>query len=313
MSMKTCNTCFLEKAEELFIKNKKICKDCNNVKRRKQAIEKKKLLEDSTDTKTCKICQHDKLVKEFIVNMCFCKVCYAKKCRESKENKKKELLKQNIKSKQCKTCQVEKVIEQFRAGENICMLCNRDKLYAWRNENKEKFLDCCKRYRSKENVKVYTNEKKKEKYNADENYKQSLLLRNIVRNLINGTTKNPSRRSLELTGCSQQQFKQWIEYNFIDEMNWDNYGDYWNLDHIVPVSSFDLTKEEDMLLCFQWSNTAPEISKKNYEKFNKIDHVKINYFKGRALMFQDKYKYDLIIRERKASFDDEDKEQEQEQ
>lgn len=299
MSTKTCNTCLSVKSNELFIKNRNICKDCNNKKRKLENENKKKLIENSTETKCCSQCNETKLLKLFIVNTNYCKNCYNKVSAQKKLEKKHQIIENNIMEKECKNCNIVQHIDNFRAGENICYECNKKKLYTWRENNKEHFLDICKKYNSNENVKVVKNEKLKEKYHNNENYKQSVLLRNIVRNIINGVTKKPSKKSLELIGCSQEQFKQWIEFNFIDDMSWDNYGIYWNLDHVTPVSSFDLTNEEEKKVCFQWSNTVPEIAKKNYEKFNKIDDIKIGYIRGRAYMFQDKFKYDLVMREKK--------------
>ena len=43
-------------------------------------------------------------------------------------------------------------------------------------------------------------------------------------------------------------------------MNWNNYGQgfsKWNLDHIVGCNNFDLSKEEDRLVCFNYKNLRP--------------------------------------------------------
>jgi len=297
MSSKICKICSVEKPVELFIKNKNTCKDCNNNLRREAAKKKKEELENSSETKDCSICNENKLLKEFIVNTSQCKLCYNKLSKERKIAKQQEIIENNITEKNCKTCNVLQSINNFRAGENICYDCNKDKLYKWRENNKEQFLENCKKYRTKENVRLARNIKLKEKYHNDENYKKSLTLRHSIRQVISGKVKSLSKRNLELLGCTIEQFKQWIEFNFIDEMSWENYGTYWNLDHVTPVSYFDLTNEKDTLACFQWSNTIPEITKKNYEKFNKIDDIKIGYVRGKAYMFQDKFKYDLIIRD----------------
>jgi hypothetical protein len=299
MSTKTCNICLSVKSIELFIKNRNICKDCNNKKRKLENENKKKLIENSTETKCCSQCNETKLLKLFIVNTNYCKNCYNKVSAQKKLEKKQQIIENNIMEKECKTCNIVQHIDNFRAGENICYECNKKKLYTWRENNKDQFLDICKKYRSNENVKIVRNEKLKEKYHTDENYKKSLTLRHSIRQVISGRVKKLSKKNLELLGCTVEQFKQWIEFNFIDDMSWDNYGTYWNLDHVTPVSSFDLTNEEEKKVCFQWSNTVPEIAKKNYEKFNKIDDIKIGYIRGRAYMFQDKFKYDLVMREKK--------------
>ena len=40
-------------------------------------------------------------------------------------------------------------------------------------------------------------------------------------------------------------------------MSWDNHGDIWEIDHILPCSSFDLTKLEEQQKCFHFSNHQP--------------------------------------------------------
>jgi len=43
-------------------------------------------------------------------------------------------------------------------------------------------------------------------------------------------------------------------------MHWNNRGttqDSWQLDHIVGCNNFDLSKEEDKLVCFKFTNFQP--------------------------------------------------------
>ena len=39
-------------------------------------------------------------------------------------------------------------------------------------------------------------------------------------------------------------------------MTWDNYGK-WHVDHIIPVSRFDLTDPEQQKICFHFTNLQP--------------------------------------------------------
>jgi len=53
-------------------------------------------------------------------------------------------------------------------------------------------------------------------------------------------------------------------------MTWKNYGrNGWHIDHIIPVSKFDLTCDAHVRACFHHSNMQPlweadNIRKKNY-------------------------------------------------
>lgn len=59
-----------------------------------------------------------------------------------------------------------------------------------------------------------------------------------------------------IVGCSLEEFKQYIAAQFDEEMSWDNYGE-WHIDHIKPLSSFDLLDEDQVKECFHYSNTQP--------------------------------------------------------
>lgn len=43
-------------------------------------------------------------------------------------------------------------------------------------------------------------------------------------------------------------------------MSWNNYGqgiDKWNIDHIIGCNNFDLSKNEDRLVCSNYKNLRP--------------------------------------------------------
>lgn len=80
-----------------------------------------------------------------------------------------------------------------------------------------------------------------------------------------------SGHSLSILGCSSQEWKVYLESKFTDGMSWENYGE-WHIDHIVPCASFDLTKEEDQIRCFHYTNTQPLWKADNYKKGCKVDY-----------------------------------------
>lgn len=57
--------------------------------------------------------------------------------------------------------------------------------------------------------------------------------------------------------CTIEEFRLYIESLFLPEMNWDNWGPVWELDHILPCSRFDLTKLEEQQICFHYKNHQP--------------------------------------------------------
>jgi hypothetical protein len=68
---------------------------------------------------------------------------------------------------------------------------------------------------------------------------------------------------------SLEGFKKHIKSQFTDGMNWNNHGkglDKWNFDHIRGCNNFDLSKEEDRLICWNYKNLRPMWEKDHKEK-----------------------------------------------
>jgi hypothetical protein len=54
-------------------------------------------------------------------------------------------------------------------------------------------------------------------------------------------------------------------------MTWDNYGE-WHVDHIKPISSFNITEmgDEEFMECWSLNNLQPMWREENIRKSNKI-------------------------------------------
>lgn len=59
-----------------------------------------------------------------------------------------------------------------------------------------------------------------------------------------------------LLGCSISEFIKHIEQQWEPGMTWENYGG-WHIDHIIQVSSFDLTDPEQQKKCAHYTNQRP--------------------------------------------------------
>ena len=53
-------------------------------------------------------------------------------------------------------------------------------------------------------------------------------------------------------------------------MSWDNMGK-WHLDHIKPCKTFDLSKQEEQLKCFNYKNIQPLWATDNLKKGSKYE------------------------------------------
>jgi hypothetical protein len=73
---------------------------------------------------------------------------------------------------------------------------------------------------------------------------------------------------MELTGCSINFLKKYIEHQFEDGMTWENHG-IWHIDHIYPISKFNLLEEDQQRKCFHYKNLQPLWKPENLEKGSK--------------------------------------------
>jgi len=93
-------------------------------------------------------------------------------------------------------------------------------------------------------------------------------LAHIVRNSVyRALQSDKEKHSIEYLGCSIQHFREHIEKQFIEGMNWDNYGE-WQIDHIIPLKYENPTIEETIER-LHWENTQPLWATDNIVKGNR--------------------------------------------
>jgi transposase-like protein len=125
-------------------------------------------------------------------------------------------------------------------------------------ENRESILQGRKQYyiENREPIIARITQYTLDRLKRDMNFKIRYNLRNRVYNALHGTLKSDT--TMKLLGCTIPLLHEWMEFQFYDGMDWDNYGEYWHIDHVMPCSSFDLTDPEQQKECFQWSNLRPK-------------------------------------------------------
>jgi hypothetical protein len=131
----------------------------------------------------------------------------------------------------------------------------------YRKQNIEKFREYERNYRL-------------ERRKKDVHFKIKSNLMSRISTLV----KDKVLSSNLLLGCSKDEFIKHIESQFVGGMNWDNYGKRdlgksWQIDHIIPCSSFDLTKEEEQKKCFHYTNLQPLWWVDNLKKSNNINNL----------------------------------------
>ena len=139
----------------------------------------------------------------------------------------------------------------------------------YQKENVEKIKKLKEDYRegNKEKIAKYHKEYCKNRYNNDIEYKIGVNLRRRVSKMIRREQRAGS--AVRDLGCTLGYFKKHIESMFDNKMKWDNYGE-WHIDHIKPLSKFNLSNREQFLEAANYKNLQPLWAADNIRKGNKI-------------------------------------------
>jgi len=186
--------------------------------------------------------------------------------------------------KVCKVCSLIKPLSDFNKDyknkyyEYQCKQCRNEKHKLYHNKHKEehservkKWVECNREVKRTHNKKSINKIKSDPEVRKKLNYKSSQYLKLKRKTDINYKIQNNIRSRfyyalkkgkkyesvLKLLSCSIEEFKLYLEKQFLPEMNWDNHGVIWEMDHIKPCASFNLVDIEQQKQCFHFSNHQP--------------------------------------------------------
>ena len=178
----------------------------------------------------------------------------------------------------------------------FCNKCKREldesefnKCSSTRDGLKTLCKDCCKEYRLKireqrliynkeYNQRDYVKQQKKNYYNANKNqiilrekqkrqhnqtyYINTKTLKAFA-SILSGRLKNSSY--FNYLNYSAEDFRKYIESQFDEHMDWTNYGEYWEIDHIIPQVEFHFNSIQDKQYKICWSllNLRPMLISSN--------------------------------------------------
>lgn len=197
-------------------------------------------------------------------------------------------------NKICTECHLEKNIQDFWFNKtrnrynSKCKSCKYQINKKYINISKEKKAEYDKKYREKHSdvLKIRKKEeyeRNKEVYiNRQKKYQKTLLgrLKHNLRTRICNSIKRKSNSTFDLLGCDIYFYISYLEYFFDNQMSWDNYGIYWQIDHVNPLKNFNLDDINEQKEAFKWSNTRPlsaylNLSKKMNDEENINKHKQI--------------------------------------
>jgi len=261
----------------------------------------------NVEMKLCPQCKQNRNLSDFYKDKsrkdllsCYCKLCikinrseYIKKKRkdpvyiEKERQRLHEYYYRNaekiiLKNKEYQTNTKEKVLEYQREyyQENKDKVLTKCKIYRdshkeeieayqqnYADENKEKISKRKKEYRRKNIDKIRARMRKytREKRASDLQFRLASILRSRINKVTKGQCKAGS--AVRDLGCSIKEFKNYIEEQFQSGMTWENYGK-WHIDHIKPLSIFDLTDRGQFLEACNYKNLQPMWANDNIRKSN---------------------------------------------
>jgi hypothetical protein len=242
------------KHPDRIVRNRNICKDCCNKK--KLETFKNKVVDVSAQ-KTCTGCKVTKVATLFIRkdwNLCIdCNnLRRRKQYLESEEvritkieaavkyKKKKKAI-----SDETKLVAITKLEEEIGQDNTICKYCKEVKPKSRFRHNRLKCKDC-------------------ERDDPPEKLKRYVRAR-----IFSCLKQTKNKHTHEYLGCTPAEYLKWLLSN-TNNFTLENYGKVWHIDHIIPLSKFDFTNEQDKLVAFNWRNTMPLLAKENLSKNNKI-------------------------------------------
>jgi hypothetical protein len=191
--------------------------------------------------------------------------------------------------KKCKKCNIEQPLTEFfnrkdsKDGKHrYCKICLKPLNDQWYQDNKESRVDYYKTYRNqnKEYFNKYSNnhyhsnkelyrEWNKNLYHSDPAFRVKHVTNARIFAALKTYQTLKLNRTIEYLGCTMEEYTQYLEQQFTQDMNWDNYGEYWEIDHIKPIDAFDLNDETQLYEAFNYTNTQPLKKEDNREKSNK--------------------------------------------
>lgn len=136
-------------------------------------------------------------------------------------------------------------------------------------KNKEKIQKHQKEYYQKNKIRI--NRHRRDRNRVNISARLAGVLRSRLVGILRGEAKPAS--AIKMLGCSVDFLKQYLEAKFLPNMTWDNYGrgSYcWNIDHIKPLASFNLTELEQFRQASHYTNLQPMWSVDNIRKSDNV-------------------------------------------
>ena len=211
------------------------------------------------ETKYCKYCQCEHPITEewwYFIKQCAtqCKKHAKQRRKEQYEQNREQTLRQNREYKEANK-------EKFATQNKEYVEANMDKILLYR----QRYYKDNKTALIKDNV-----NRSRARYKADVHFRLSCCIRHRLREALKHNYKNSG--AVRQLGCTPQELRLYLESKFQPGMTWRNWGVHgWHIDHIIPLSSFDLLDPVQLVRACHYTNLQPLWAEENLKKGAKIE------------------------------------------
>jgi len=270
MESKICRRCKIEKLKIDFHVKRAECKDCSKIsdkeyyQRSPKAKPSWKRQQDlQRISKICSDCRIDKPISDYILGYHHCRPCYnayrKKRYAENEDVRKKERERSAHKWKN--TTPEGKIAHR-----------EKDRIYQSTPEARAKKKLCDAKRNCTPEAKEKARTRKRLKMVRDIQYKLASYIRTRLYGAIKRGCGYKRGSAVKDLGCTLEELKIHLESKFQTGMSWENYGNTsksWSMDHIVPLSSFNLNDRQHFILANYYLNLQPMWHLENISKGNR--------------------------------------------
>ncbi len=152
--------------------------------------------------------------------------------------------------------------DKVNARKRVWVRANREKIAsqnaAWNKKNPQVGRAAARRYRANNRILIAS------KFREAMKDPRIRIIRNL-RKRLHEFIHQKLGGSKNLFGITPNGLREHIARQFREGMGWGNYGE-WHIDHIRPISSFDLTDSEQVRAASNWQNLQPLWAAENMSK-----------------------------------------------
>ena len=115
-----------------------------------------------------------------------------------------------------------------------------------------------------------TSDYKRNRRKVDVPFKLKRLTAARIRKAVRRGLTKKSANTKDLLGCTFEYLKEYLAAKFQPGMSWENWSNStWHIDHIKPMTAFDLADPEQQRTCCHYTNLQPLWAAENIRKGKK--------------------------------------------